>query len=46
MKFGYAFANRLRITLKKFLDNRSKRFATMTQNVFDKRSFQKLETKS
>ena len=43
MKFGYIFAKRLRTTLEKFLDSRSKRFANTTQTFFDKRSFQKLE---
>ena len=36
-------AKSLRTTLKKFLDNRSKRFANTTQTFFDKRGFQKLE---
>ena len=43
MKFGYVFAKRLRTTLKMFLNNRSEQFANMTQILFDKRSFQKLE---
>ena len=33
------FAERLRTTLNKFLDNRSKRFANTTQTFFDKRGF-------
>ena len=43
MKFGYVLAKRLGITLKKFLDNRSKRFANTSQTFFDKRGFQKLD---
>ena len=43
MKYGYVFAKRLRSTLNKFLDNRSKRFANTTRIFFDKRGFQKLE---
>ena len=43
MKFGYVFAKRLGTTLKKFLYNRSKRFANMTQTFFHKRGSQKLE---
>ena len=46
MKFGYVFAKRLRTILKKFLDNRSKRFANTTQIFFDKWGFQKSEKKS
>ena len=42
-KFGYIFTKRLRTILKKFLGNRSKRFANTTQTFFDKRGFQKLE---
>ena len=44
-KFGYVFAQRLRTTLKKFLDNRSKFFANMTRTFVDKRGFPKLEKK-
>ena len=36
------FAKRLRSTLKKFLDNRSKRFENTTQTLFDEQDFQKL----
>ena len=36
----------IRTTLKKFLDNRSKRFGNTTQTFFDKRRFRKLEKKS
>ena len=43
MKFGYVFAKRLRTTLNMFLNNRSEQFANMTQILFDKRSFHKLE---
>ena len=43
MKFGYVFAKRLGTTLKKFLYNRSKRFANTTQTFFHKRGSQKLE---
>ena len=43
MKFGYVFAKILRTTLKKFLGNRSKRFANTTRRFYDKRNFQKLE---
>ena len=39
-KFGYVFAKRFRTILKKFLDNRSKRFANTDQTFFDKRGFQ------
>ena len=42
-KFGYVFAKRLSTTLKKFLDNRSKRFENTSQTVFDKRGVQKFE---
>ena len=42
-KFRHVFEKRLRATLKKYLDNRSKRFANTTQTFFDKRGFQKLE---
>ena len=35
----------LRTTLKKFLGNRSKRFANTTQKFRDKRNFRKLEKK-
>ena len=42
-KFRYVSAKRLRTTFKKFLDNRSKRFANTTQAFFEKRGFQKLE---
>ena len=42
-KFGYDFATRLRTALKKYLNNRLKRFANSTQKFVDKRSFQKLE---
>ena len=41
-KFVYVFVKRLRTALKKFLDNRSKRFADTTQTFFDKQDFQKL----
>ena len=34
---------RLRTTVKKFPDNRSKQFAITTQTFFNKRDFQKLE---
>ena len=37
------FAKRLGTKLKKFLDNRSKRFANKTQIFLDKRDLQKLE---
>ena len=37
------FAKILRTSLKKFLDNRSKRLANTIEIYFDKRSFQKLE---
>ena len=37
------FAKRLRTTLKKFLDNRSKQYANTIQIFFDKRGLQKLE---
>ena len=40
MKFGHVFAKRLRTTLKRFLDNRSTRFANTTQTIFDKHGFQ------
>ena len=40
-EFGYVFVKRLGTTLKKFLDNRSKRFANTSQTFFDKRGFQK-----
>ena len=43
MKFRHVFAKRLRTTLMKFLDYRSKRFPNKTQTFFDKRRFQKLE---
>ena len=42
-KFGYVFAKRLRNILKKFLDNRSKRFGNTTQTFFDKKGFEKIE---
>ena len=42
-KYACIFAKRLHTTLKKFLDNRSRRFANTTQIFFDKRGFQKLE---
>ena len=42
-KFGFVFPKNLRTTLKKFLNNQSKRLATTTQTFFDKRGFQKLE---
>ena len=42
-KFRTVFAKRLSTALKKFLDNRSKRFANTTQTFFNKRGFQKLE---
>ena len=42
-KFGYIFAKRIRTTLKKFLDNRSKGFEISTQTFSDKRGFQSLE---
>ena len=38
----YRHPKRLRNTLKKFLDNRSKWFANTTQIFFDKQGFQKL----
>ena len=37
------FRKRLGTTLKKFLDNRSKRFANTSQTFFDKRGLQKLD---
>ena len=43
-KFQHVFVKRLRNTLKKLLDSRTKWFANTTQTFFDKRSFQKLET--
>ena len=43
MKFGHVLAKRLRTTLKKFLDNRLKRFANTTQRFFGKQGFQKKE---
>ena len=46
MKLTYVFVKRLRTALKKFLGNRSKRFANTTQRFFDKRDFGKLEKKS
>ena len=39
----FIFFRRLRTRLKKFLDNRSKRFANTTRTFFDKRGFQNLE---
>ena len=42
-EFEYVFAKRLRTTFKKFLDNRSKRFANTTETFFDKRGLQKFE---
>ena len=43
MKFGYVLTKRLRTTLKKFPDNRSKRCVNVSQRFLDKRDFQKLE---
>ena len=42
-KFGHVFAKRLRMTLKKSLDNLSKRFANTTQTFFDNRGCQKFK---
>ena len=39
-KIEYILAKRLDTTLKKFLHNRSKRFANTSQTFFDKRGFQ------